>query len=193
MLAHQVVVTTPPASEPINLAEAKTHLRVDDSVEDALITRLISAARLHGEQLAGRAFITRTLTATLDDWPDDGLIELPYPPLISVVSIIYTDAAGVPTTWPASNYVVDTTSTPGRIALAYNKSWPTATLRPLAPIAIQYTAGYGAAGNVPDQYKQGLLLLIGAWYENREAVLERQLYPMPMGALALLTMDKGMF
>jgi uncharacterized phiE125 gp8 family phage protein len=191
MLVYQVVVTTPPASEPVSLAEAKLHLRVDDSAEDALITRLISAARIQCEQMAGRAFITRTLTAMLDEWPADGLIELPYPPVISVASIIYTDQAGAPTTWPASNYQVDATSTPGRIGLAYNKRWPTATLRPLAPIAVQYTAGYGVAAAVPEPYKQGMLLLIGHWYENREAVLERQTYPV--GAMALFTLDKGMF
>ncbi|MBV9418770.1 MAG: phage head-tail connector protein, partial [Alphaproteobacteria bacterium] len=35
-------LTTPPATEPITLAEAKTHLKVDTTDDDALITRLIA-------------------------------------------------------------------------------------------------------------------------------------------------------
>ena len=33
-------------------------------------------------------------------------------------------------------------------------------------------AGYGAASTVPTSIKQAMLLLIGHWYENREAMVE---------------------
>ena len=56
-----IKVVTPPATEPVTLAEAKLHLRVDGSDEDALITRLISAAREQCEQELGRALADPTV------------------------------------------------------------------------------------------------------------------------------------
>ncbi|MCW5861278.1 MAG: head-tail connector protein, partial [Caldilineales bacterium] len=46
-----------------------------------------------------------------------------------------------------------------------------ATLRELNAIHIRFEAGYGAASAVPTRYKQALKLLVGHWYENREAIL----------------------
>ena len=64
-------LTTAPTVEPVTLAEAKTHLREDlvDAVNDALINNLISAARVHAENVCRRAFITQKWDLYLDTFP----------------------------------------------------------------------------------------------------------------------------
>jgi uncharacterized phiE125 gp8 family phage protein len=95
-----------------------------------------------------------------------------------VVSVTYVDSDAVSHTFAATEYDVEHAATPpvlnpyqpvGAIVLAYGKSWPTETLRPAAPITVEFKAGYGTAAQVPVQLKQAMLLLVGHWYENREA------------------------
>jgi uncharacterized phiE125 gp8 family phage protein len=49
-----------PAGEPLTLAETKAYLRLDDEAEDALVTTLITAARLHVEGVTGRALMAQS-------------------------------------------------------------------------------------------------------------------------------------
>lgn len=164
-----VKVITGPASEPVTLAEAKLHVRQDIDADDTLITGLIAVARETVEGASWYAMLTQTVELVLDRWPYGNAIELPRPPLQSVTSIKYTDSNGVETTWDPVNYIVDADSVPGRVVLAYSASWPLTALRPTGAIRIRYVAGWPTAADVPQTMKQAMLLLVGHWYENREA------------------------
>ena len=174
-------LTTPPAAEPVTLDQAKAHLRVDTTDDDALITALIAAARARAEWHTGRAFVTQGWTLWLDGWPCNGVIEIPLPPLQSVQSVTAYAPDDSATGLDAATYQVDTASAPARLALKPNAS-PPVNLRALNAIAIAFTAGYGEAADVPAAIQQAILMIVAALYAHRgdEAA------EIPQEALALL-------
>lgn len=191
----RIQISVAPAAEPVSLAEAKNHLRIDHSDDNAMIARLLGAARLQCEDEARRPFITRTYVGKADGWPGDGRFELPWPPLVAVSSITYTDEDGVTSTFASSNYVVDSHSEPGRIVLKRASVWPGETLQEVNGVTVTWTAGYGPhAQHVPDRYRQAILLVVGHLYENRESVVVGQgitLMALPQGVGDLLWRDRG--
>jgi uncharacterized phiE125 gp8 family phage protein len=185
---------TPPAVEPVLLADMKAQARIDTTADDALATGLITAARQWAERYTGRAFITQTWRLWLDgglglekNWWDGveqgpvtilneaNSIQLPRPPLASVSNVQTFDNTDTGTVWDPGNYYVDTASEPGRIALRLGCVWPV-PLRLVNGIMIEYVAGYGNDGSsVPEPIKLAIKQLATHWYENRgeAAVLAR--------------------
>lgn len=161
-------LVTPPAAEPLTLDEVKAHLRVDGTAEDGLISGLITAAREHVEQHTWRALVTQTWKGMRRGFRPE--IRLAKGRLQSVDAVAYIDASGAEQTLPAATYTVDTAREPGRIVLAHNQSWPSVRDQ-INNVTITFTVGYGAAADVPQAIKQAMLLIIGHWYANREAVL----------------------
>jgi uncharacterized phiE125 gp8 family phage protein len=169
-------LVTPPGCEPVTLAEAKAHARIDSSADDVLITSLIAAARQWIEKTTGRALINQTWQLAIDRFASvdtcggiDGFraLKLPRAPLQSVTSIASYDDADNATIWPAANYFVDTAHEPGRIALRNGAVWPAPT-RDVNSIIITYVAGYGSsAASVPEAIKLALKQLVAHWYEHR--------------------------
>jgi uncharacterized phiE125 gp8 family phage protein len=122
-------------------------------------------------------------------WPDKATIRLPKPPLQQVVSVLYIDTSGAQVTLDPSQYVVDTTTEPGRIAPSYGNIWPIIRQQ-LGAVQVSFFAGYGAdASAVPDTLLTALKLLVAAWFENREAVAAGAPQPVPLGVEALLGME----
>ncbi|MBA3588298.1 head-tail connector protein [Methylibium sp.] len=166
---------TAPTAEPITLAEAKLHLRVDSTDEDALITALIVAARQGAEQMTGRALMPQTWEIALDGFPDE--IELQHPPLASITSVSYLDEASAAQTLSAAAYVIDSYSQPERLSLVADTEWP-ATLEQANAVIVRFVAGYASAAAIPQEIKQWMLLRIGLLYEHRESVAG-SLAPLP--------------
>lgn len=151
------------ADEPVTLADAKLHLRTitGDTTEDsAIITPLIVAAREYCENITGRALAKQTIKAYPERF--SSLMELPRTPIRSITSVKYTDASGATTTMDAANYALD-----GEYGRLLFYTIPSFAPRAMNPIEIEYDAGFTAA---PKLIRQAMLLLIGHWYTNREAV-----------------------
>ena len=159
---------TEPATEPVSIAEAKAHVRVTHSTDDALIGALITSVRQAAENELGRTLMTSTWEKTLDEFPD--AIELHYPPVAAITSVEYLDDAGTVTLLAAASYTLDERSEPGWLVPAYDYEWPT-TLDSINAVTVTYTAGYGTAADVPEAIKAWIKVHVGHLYENREATL----------------------
>jgi|GEM_PF-849881 len=151
-----LLLSVPPAVEPVTLVQGKAQARVETADEDASIGALITAARAYVEETTGRALVTQTWTWQHICWTSlfrgawsrmsrnawGSKVVVPRPPLQSVVSITYLDASNTPHTLPSTEYVV-TPGDPGTIEPSSTFSWPEIA-RAGYPITITFTAGYGA-------------------------------------------------
>lgn len=181
-----------PGVEPVGLSELKNHLRIDSLEEHALLNGFIKSARQYCEGYQNRAYITQTWELLLDDWPASPSA-LPLPPLQSVESIKYYDTAGNEHTLDTAEYQVDILGYRGRVSLAYGKTWPATTLRPMNGVVVQFIAGYGdAAADVPERIRTAIKLLASHMYENREATDLKQHVEVPFAVGALLGLDRIM-
>ena len=197
---------TGPASEPITTDEAKAHLRVDLTDDDALIASLIAAARQHCEAVLSRSFIDTTWELSLNGFPTWGIsterlasgrlvypttsvplerltagrILLPLGDLRSVTAITYLDADGTSQTLTEDTDFQVVTGAPGRIVPAFGRTWPAHRIYDEA-VTVRFVAGYGAdASAVPDCIKHAIKLLVGHWYLHREAVVISGAIPKPL-------------
>lgn len=164
-----LALTSAPAAEPISLAEAKAHLRIDEDLEDGLIGALITSARLWIERQYGLALITQGWSFYLDRVPDGGAVALPLAPLQTIGTVTLHNEDGGTAVLEANAYEFDALSKPAR--LIFTSASGTASLRRLNGIEIAYTAGFGDLPDaVPRPIRQALLLLVAHWFERREPV-----------------------
>lgn len=158
---------------PVSLDAAKRHLRVDFESEDVLIRSMIETAKEYVETRTGRTLITTTYALKRDCFPQRGkYLALKFPPLQSIIDVTYFDADNVSQTLAAAKYrlLVDEYCESG-LELDAKEEWP-ATYDREDAVTVNFIAGYGADDVlVPAIAKHAILLLVGHWYENREAVL----------------------
>jgi Phage gp6-like head-tail connector protein len=188
---------TGPTVEPIDLATAKHHCRVEITDDDALITSLIVSARRACETRAKRSFVSQTFDMILDSFPFGGGY---YNRAVRQFYGAFPGASGA--TWPgflptntgiiefphpplqSVSYVhyYDSSGglqtldpsvydvqlgTPGRLNPAFGKIWPT-TLPRIGAVTIRFVAGYGDATTIPEPYKQAILMVVKDLYDYRD-------------------------
>jgi uncharacterized phiE125 gp8 family phage protein len=166
-LSMKSILTSPPQAEPVTLAEAKAHLRVDTSEEDALIGKLIAAARRHVEAQTGLALIAQGWSHFLDRWPCGREVELPLGPLLSIDEVrVYGEDDEASIIDPA-HYFADAVARPARLVLRQDRLWPQPG-RVANGIEIKVTAGFGdEPEDVPEDLSDAMLRLLAYWFENR--------------------------
>ena len=165
-------------AEPLDLSDAKQHLRVVHNNEDDLITALIVAAREWVENFTGQVLVQREVTQRFDGFSRLSLHAWPIAD-DAVAAISYMGSDGGLLAVDDARLVLGNVS--AQIAPAIDSSWPTS----YGAVTVTVEAGYATADDVPQSLKQAMLLLIGHWYGNREAVSERQMVEVPLAVEAL--------
>ena len=171
---RSLVRQTQPAVEPVTLAEAKAHLRVDTADDDALIQGLVRASREWVEQYLDRTLVHTQWVMRFDRFPPDGTldIELPRPPMVAsgtatAVALTFTYENGDTATYSTASFRVDRASTPGAVKTLYGQTWPP-HLQDDNAISVTWWAGYGPSGSdVPQGVKNAMLLYVHELYEKR--------------------------
>jgi uncharacterized phiE125 gp8 family phage protein len=190
---RSLTTLTPPAVEPVTLAEAKAHCRVDTNTDDALIQAYLTAAREWCEAYCDETLVHTQYRMTLDAFP--GEIELPRPPMASsgtatAVSVTYTLENQSTAVLSTTAYRVDRASMPGVLRTPYNGSWPSHLLDYNA-VTVTWWGGKSADGSgVEQRFKNAILWLVGMWYERRMAADAVSLSEIPFGVKALLDSAK---
>lgn len=179
-----------PTVAPVSLDDAKAHVRVDSSFEDGYISGLIEAAVAHfdGTGVLGRAIITQTWAEWVGNSP--GSVRLPVGPFQSLTSIEYYDTDNALQTADVADFEVRLDGDFVRVLPKDGASWPGAYSRRDA-IKITYVAGYGdAATDVPASIRHAILLTVGHWYQNREAVSEVAMKEVPLAVQSLIGVER---
>jgi uncharacterized phiE125 gp8 family phage protein len=173
---------TAPGSEPVTLAEAKAHSRIDTSADDTIITSQLLAAREYIEALIKAPLIQRSYRLRLDCFPSGNTLMLPGYPVVSVTAIRYIDNTGTQQTMSSGLYSLNADQSPCRVALNRSSlAWPSVYVSEgLWAVEVEYVAGYANAAAVPQALKQAMLLVFGHWYDNaRETASPENLREVP--------------
>jgi len=173
-----LTLITDPSTEPVTLAQAKAHCRVDGTADDTLITALIVAAREACEHKIGRPLITQTWERTLEYFAGGAVLLGKFKPL-SIISVYYLDDSGADTLLDPLAYTLDADTEPGYLLPAYGTTWPSARATANS-VRVRFTAGYGpSAADVPTAIKQWILIAVGTMYEHRTGIADKALAALP--------------
>lgn len=193
MFELRYVLVTPPATEPLALADVKAHCRIDsdDTSQDANLTIMMVAARQYAEKYTGRSLMTQKWMAVADGFPgwyplvgapwnayapamtllrheEERVIKLGRGPVQSVESIKYVDTSGVLQTLDPLTYVFDNSDLVQRVAPVFGSFWPVAQ-RQMASVKINFTAGVDTASLVPQSFLNWILVRVATAYGHPEA------------------------
>lgn len=165
-----LTLVTAPSVEPVSLATAKAHLRVEHNDEDDLISEYIASARQLCEDYCERSFINQYWTAAFDGFPMDGeAIELPRPRVTTIQTFVYDDTDDAEQAVSASIYNESLSTDQARLTLAQGEAWPEVGTT-AAPVRVTFKSGYGAAASdVPPAIRQAIRETLEVLYRTRGA------------------------
>ncbi len=143
-----------------------------NTTDDPYLLNLITTARLTCEHATKRRLITQTVKQYFEYFPACGFIELFLPPCQAISAVEYRDTNGTLQTLSTDVYGAALTGERAEIYLKDGQSWPTLARQAREAVSITSVVGYGSArSDVPAPLRQGMLMLIGHYWNMREDVI----------------------
>lgn len=161
---------SPPAEEPVGLAELRAFLRVSHESEDGLIARLGRAARHRVEEETGRALMAQTwrMAADVEEGRARGgylAFELRRPPYLSFIEARVARDDGTSVALSLDKVRIDADGN----CVWLNLTGAMAGARAWRPVEVVWRAGSSDAAGVPEPLKEAILLMTAHAYERRES------------------------
>lgn len=161
-------LVTPPALEPVTIADARAFLRISTESEDEILRRIIKTAREMVEADTGLALVDQTWRLRVDRWPRSGRLALFKYPVKLVTSVVAYRPDGSAIIMEPEEFMLQHGRRPQRVYMA---QYPDA--QTFCGLEIDFIAGFGETGvEVPDALKQAILTLTAHLYENRAGLAE---------------------
>ena len=198
-----VTVTVAPTFDPLEIADAKDHMRITDADDDPYIESVIDAVVDKVQEELSIFLAAQTITYTLDAfagprrdalsdfWYSDHPLGfdrqspnvlLPFAPVNTISSIQYVDTAGTTQALSSANYQLAAVTAPARIRPI--NAWPVTKPDYLEAVTITLTVGYASAAAMPARLVHGLKLAVAHMYEHREPFAAFGLQDVPgLGSL----------
>ncbi len=165
------ILDTAPAVPLISLVEIKGHCRVDSTDDDTLLTAMVDAATDHLDGwpgVLGRCLVNQVWRQDFAKWVKT--MRLPFGDITTVV-VKYSDVDDAEQTVSSALYEVLEDHRGSFVCFRDAFTNPALYDDRSEPVRITLTAGYGAAAaDVPQAIRHAAMMLVGHWYEQREAV-----------------------
>ena len=156
-------LVTPPALEPVTIADARAFLRISTDSEDDVLRRIIKTARELVEAETGLALVDQTWRLRVDRWPRSGRLAIFKYPVKAVTAVVAYRPDGSAIGMEPEEFMLQHGRRPQRVYMA---QYPDA--QTFCGLEVDFIAGFGETGvEVPDALKQAILTLTAHLYENR--------------------------
>ena len=111
-------LVTPPALEPVTIADARAFLRISTESEDDILRRLVKTARELVEADTGLALIDQTWRLRVDRWPRSGRLALFKYPAKAVTAVVAYQPDGTAISMEPGEFMLQHGRRPQRVYMA---------------------------------------------------------------------------
>jgi len=167
---RQIKVNSLLGNEIITLGDVKNYVRIDSDDDNAIITNMITQARIWCENYISRDIVPKNRTYYMDS--TNGLFDLPFAPVATIVSVTVEGEAATYTEYGLDDLSIELNGGPSN------------------NVKITYTT----AGLNDGLIKQALLQMVSNYYDNRaDFEIGKAVNEIPTNVKSILSGYKSMY